>query len=116
MATEADYREVRFDRYCYLCKHLDKNGYESPCEECMDTPLNLYSARPVNWVCIKLTVDQAYKLLKEELIGYDFAYSEYIIKLVGEDCFNNLKNKGYLKLVNVINKRDMYVLVDERTE
>lgn len=114
MATADDYRIVEFDRYCSICKHYEKSGYDSPCEECQDSPFNLYSARPINWACIKLTADQAYDLLKKELVGHENVYSNYVIDLIGEDCFKDLINKGYLKLVDIINKREKYALADER--
>ncbi len=43
------YREVSFDRYCETCKHHKKNETDSPCDECLDTPINLYSLKPVKW-------------------------------------------------------------------
>lgn len=43
------YREVRFDAYCEKCKYKDKSEEESPCDVCLDNPLNLYSQKPVNW-------------------------------------------------------------------
>lgn len=116
MATDNDYRIVEFDRYCSICKHYEKSGYYSPCEECQESPFNLYTDRPINWECIKLTVDQAYDLLKEELVGYKSVYAMHIIELIGEDCFNDLVNKGYLKLIDVVKEREKYALVDERNE
>lgn len=46
---EEIYREVRFDLYCKKCKYEQCNNYESPCEECLDTPKNLYSEKPINF-------------------------------------------------------------------
>lgn len=43
-------KEVRFDIYCESCKHCDKSGHEDPCNECLDTPVNSYSSKPINWV------------------------------------------------------------------
>ena len=31
---------VQFDEYCSLCKHINKNGNEHPCNECLDEPVN----------------------------------------------------------------------------
>ena len=44
-----DYREVDFSEYCHKCKHVKKNEDESPCDECLDNPINLYSEKPVKW-------------------------------------------------------------------
>ena len=43
------YREVRFDAYCEKCKYKDKSEEESPCDVCLDNPLNLYSEKPINF-------------------------------------------------------------------
>lgn len=51
--VDNDYQEVYFDPYCKTCKHEKCNSYESPCEECLDNPFNLYSHRPVNWKAAK---------------------------------------------------------------
>lgn len=43
-------KEVRFDLYCYRCKHYDEeNENKEPCEECLDHPLNLETIRPINF-------------------------------------------------------------------
>jgi len=46
---DESYKEVYFDKYCKTCKHEKEKGYETPCEECLDNPTNLYSHKPVNW-------------------------------------------------------------------
>ena len=43
------YKEVHYDEYCKTCKHKEEEGYETPCEECLDIPINLYSHKPINW-------------------------------------------------------------------
>lgn len=40
---------VDFERYCKTCKHKDKKENESPCDECLDSPMNLQSAKPIRW-------------------------------------------------------------------
>lgn len=41
---------VRFDLYCYKCKHYDeKDEHKEPCDECLSEPLNLNTVRPVNF-------------------------------------------------------------------
>lgn len=46
---DGDYKEVYFDKYCKSCKHTKKKDHEEPCDECLDTPINLNSHKPVNW-------------------------------------------------------------------
>lgn len=43
------YKEVYFHQYCETCKHKDKEENEFPCDECLDSPLNLYSHKPTRW-------------------------------------------------------------------
>lgn len=47
--NEDGYKEVFFNEYCKLCKHVAKNPAESPCDECLSEPVNLYSHKPVKW-------------------------------------------------------------------
>ncbi len=44
-----NYKEVYFDIYCKTCKHRDKKEVETPCDDCLNEPINLYSHRPVCW-------------------------------------------------------------------
>ena len=44
-----DYKEVYFDKYCKTCKHSKKKDNEEPCDECLESPTNLNSHRPVCW-------------------------------------------------------------------
>ncbi len=46
---ESTYKEVFYDKYCPKCSHEDKNETEDPCFECLDTPVNLHSHKPVNY-------------------------------------------------------------------
>ena len=46
---DEDYREVRFDLYCKDCKHKEVTETESPCNECLEHPVNLHTYKPVNW-------------------------------------------------------------------
>lgn len=43
------YKEVYFDQYCKTCKYYKKEEYRDPCNECLDTPVNLCSHKPINW-------------------------------------------------------------------
>lgn len=46
---EQMYKEVLFDQYCEKCKHNDNKETESPCDECLENPVNLYSHKPVKF-------------------------------------------------------------------
>lgn len=46
---EDNYKEVHFDQYCETCKHKDVKEENDPCFECLSTPENLYSHKPVKW-------------------------------------------------------------------
>lgn len=43
------YKEVYFGEYCKTCKHKNVTESEDPCDECLNSPVNLYSHKPVNW-------------------------------------------------------------------
>ena len=46
---DEQYKIVYFHLYCPTCKHeLDKDTDE-PCNECLSTPGNANSHKPVNW-------------------------------------------------------------------
>ena len=42
-------KEVRFDLFCRYCKHQTLLGSEDPCDECLNSPSNEDSMRPVNF-------------------------------------------------------------------
>lgn len=37
---------VRFDVYCKTCEYKDLREIESPCDECLDTPVREGTAEP----------------------------------------------------------------------
>lgn len=41
------YKEVHFDQYCKTCKYKDLKENESPCYECLEDPVNVYSHKPI---------------------------------------------------------------------
>lgn len=43
------YKEVFFDQYCKKCKHVKVDGEKSPCNECLEEPLNWNSHKPVKY-------------------------------------------------------------------
>lgn len=44
-----DYKEVHFDKYCETCKHSTTKEYESPCNECLETPMSANTEKPTEW-------------------------------------------------------------------
>lgn len=46
---ENEFKEVRFDLYCNHCVHEKTYSGDDPCDECLATPKNKYSMRPVNF-------------------------------------------------------------------
>lgn len=52
MATDhSDYpfKEVRFDIYCAKCEHALLKDTEEPCYECLKSPTNWCSCKPVKF-------------------------------------------------------------------
>lgn len=43
-------KEVYFDNFCALCQYKDNEEHESPCDECLEEPVNEHSHRPVKFV------------------------------------------------------------------
>lgn len=46
---EDRYKEVYFNEYCKKCTNEKIDEAEDPCHECLNTPVNLYSHKPVNY-------------------------------------------------------------------
>lgn len=44
-------KEVYFDQYCPTCQHKNLPESESPCDECLTEPMNIYSHKPTKWEC-----------------------------------------------------------------
>lgn len=42
-------KEVRFDLYCNNCKSYEQKEEEDPCDECLATPVNVDSVKPINF-------------------------------------------------------------------
>ena len=45
--SDINYIEVNFDKYCQFCKYATKEEVKDPCNDCLATPMNLYSAKPI---------------------------------------------------------------------
>ena len=46
---DTDMKEVRYDLYCHRCQYETYKEGEDPCDECLSTPYNENSHRPINW-------------------------------------------------------------------
>lgn len=42
-------QEVYFDQYCKKCKYWDTEDVKDPCNECLETWVNLYSHKPIHF-------------------------------------------------------------------
>lgn len=60
-----------------------------------------------------MTVNQVYDIVKNESVGFDAVYEDYIIELVGEKGLMLLKKNRLLETCGVINNRQLYVLSDK---
>lgn len=47
---EEIYKEVYFDKYCDKCEFKKCKEDETPCDECLENPVNIYSHKPVKFV------------------------------------------------------------------
>lgn len=47
--NDNEYKEVYFHEYCSKCKYKEEAIIDTPCEECLDEPINLYSHKPVKF-------------------------------------------------------------------
>lgn len=53
---------IDFDKYCKTCKHCDVVGYEDPCNDCLDNPVNNNSKKPIHY-------EEDEKKIKKEIIN-----------------------------------------------
>lgn len=54
--------------------------------------------------------DRVYQVLKDDTKGLDAIYEDYIIRLVGEEGFDILREKNLLTTCGSINGRNLYTL------
>lgn len=47
--NEDGLKEVYYDKYCESCKHKELKDWKDPCNECLETPVNYQSHKPVKW-------------------------------------------------------------------
>jgi hypothetical protein len=58
----------------------------------------------------ELNIDRLYLLLKRACDGMDAVYEDYIIKVIGINGFNLLREKKFLLTCGSINGRNLYTL------
>ena len=46
---DEQYKEVHYHEYCKTCKHREVSNEDTPCDECLSEPINLYSHKPIKW-------------------------------------------------------------------
>lgn len=46
---EYEYKMVDFKKWCVRCKHKNKPEMDEPCNECLASPVNLHSTKPVKY-------------------------------------------------------------------
>ena len=49
MSDTSKEKFVEFDKYCLTCEHSEIPNGEEPCEECLCTPTNIDSHKPINY-------------------------------------------------------------------
>lgn len=49
MSDAYSLKEVDFHTYCANCLYSKKSECESPCDECLNEPVNQYSHKPHFW-------------------------------------------------------------------
>jgi len=45
----SEYKEVYFGDYCKKCVNKNVEETEDPCNECLTSPVNLYSHKPIKF-------------------------------------------------------------------
>lgn len=38
---------VDFEKFCKTCTHCNIEGFEDPCNDCLDNPTNTHTQRPI---------------------------------------------------------------------
>lgn len=57
-----------------------------------------------------MTAKEIYQVVKEESIGFDAIYEDYILELVGAEGLMVLKESKLVETCGVVNGRQLYVL------
>lgn len=47
---DVEYKEVDFEKYCKTCKYEKLEGFQSPCNECLENSMNIQTSKPTEWV------------------------------------------------------------------
>lgn len=62
-----------------------------------------------------MTVDQVYEVVKNESVGFDAIYEDYILELVGEEGLYALKDNRLVETCGVVYGRQLYVLCNKES-
>lgn len=46
---KGDKKEVYYNKHCKTCKHLAKEEWEEPCNQCLTQGWNIDSHKPTKW-------------------------------------------------------------------
>lgn len=46
---EINQKIVEYDEWCAKCKHILAKDSDDPCNECLNTPVNQGSKKPINY-------------------------------------------------------------------
>lgn len=46
---DIEYKEVKFDKYCPICKYGDGPEKDDICNECLEEGMNLETEKPINY-------------------------------------------------------------------
>ena len=46
---EDSMKEVYFEQYCKTCRYEKTAEHEDPCDECLNSPTNVYSHKPIKY-------------------------------------------------------------------
>ena len=47
--AEYKFKIVEYENWCNKCKHKNKEENEDPCWDCLTTPVNEHSKKPICW-------------------------------------------------------------------
>ena len=50
MSYQNPFKEVDYFQYCHRCVHEEKTENEDPCWDCLTSPVNAHSRKPINFI------------------------------------------------------------------
>ena len=60
-----------------------------------------------------MNTEKIYEIVKNESLGFDAIYENYIVELVGVDGLDILRKNRLIETCGVINGRQLYVLIQK---